>query len=93
VVSFASTLTEPVSYPAREFFFRAAGAKLVGFYLFAILDHTRSGSESLRRLAELVADGRLDPQIDVVRPWGEAGAAIDALLDRRVAGKAVLTVS
>jgi NADPH:quinone reductase-like Zn-dependent oxidoreductase len=93
VVSFASTLTEPVSYPAREFFRRASGAKLVGFYLFAILDHTRSGSESLRRLAELVADGRIDPQIDVVRPWGEAGAAINALLGRRVAGKAVLTVS
>ena len=34
VISFASTLAEPVSYPAREFFARASGAKLVGFYLF-----------------------------------------------------------
>ena len=93
VISFASTVTEPVSYPAREFFVRASGAKLVGFYLFAILSHTRSAAGDLRRLAELVDDGRVDPQIDLVRPWTEAGTAIDALLDRRVAGKAVLTVS
>jgi NADPH2:quinone reductase len=93
VVSFASTVPEPVSYPARELFARASGAKLVGFYLFAVLAHSRSASADLRRLAELVADGRLDPQIDFVRPWTEAGEAIEALMDRRVAGKAVLRVS
>lgn len=93
VISFASTLTEPVSYPAREFFARASGAKLVGFYLFAVLSHSRSTSRDLRRLAELVAAGRLDPQIDFIRPWDEAGQAIEALMDRRVAGKAVLRVS
>jgi NADPH:quinone reductase len=93
VISFASTLTEPVSYPAREFFARASGARLVGFYLFAVLAHSRSASADLRRLAGLVVDGRVDPQIDVVRPWTEASLAIDALLNRRVAGKAVLTVS
>jgi NADPH:quinone reductase len=93
VVSFASTVPEPVSYPARELFARASGAKLIGFYLFAILAHSRSASADLRRLAELVADGRLDPQIDIVRPWTEAGEAIEALMDRRVAGKAVLRVS
>jgi NADPH2:quinone reductase len=93
VISFASTLAEPVSYPAREFFARASGAKLVGFYLFKVVSHTRSTSADLRRLAELVATGRLDPQIDFVRPWDEAGAAIEALMDRRVSGKAVLRVS
>jgi NADPH:quinone reductase-like Zn-dependent oxidoreductase len=93
VISFASTVTEPVSYPAREFFVRASGARLVGFYLFAVLAHSRSASADLRRLAELVADDRVDPQVDVVRPWTEAGLAIDALLNRRVAGKAVMTVS
>jgi NADPH2:quinone reductase len=93
VVSFASTVSEPVSYPARELFARASGAKLVGFYLFAVLAHSRSASADLRRLAELVAGGRLDPQIDFVRRWTEAGEAIEALMDRRVAGKAVLRVS
>lgn len=92
VVSFASTLTEPVTYPTRELFSRAPGARLYGLYLFAELQYTRSASADLRRLADLVAAGRLDPQIDVTHSWDRAADAIDALLDRRVAGKAVLTV-
>ena len=92
VVSFASTVPEPVSYPARELFARAPGARLYGLYLFAELSHTRSGAADLRRLAELVDAGRLDPQIALERPWSAAGEAIAALLERRVAGKAVLTV-
>jgi NADPH:quinone reductase len=92
VVSFASTVPEPVSYPAREFFARAPRARLYAFYVFDIIDHTRSGARDLRRLADLVAEKRLDPQINLTLPWTDAGQAIDALLDRRVDGKAVLTV-
>lgn len=92
IVSFASTVTDPVSYPSRELFARAPGARLYGFYLFSELDHTRSGATDLRRLADLVAAGRLDPQIDLTLSWTEAAQAIEALLDRRVNGKAVLTV-
>ena len=92
VVSYASTIAEPVSYPTRELFARAPGARLYGLYLFAELMHSRSAAADLRRLADLVAAGRLDPQIDMVRPWSDAGEAVTALLDRRVAGKAVLTV-
>ncbi len=92
IVSFASTVPEPVSYPARELFARAPSARLYGFYLFAELEHTRSGSTDLRRLADLVAAGRLDPQIDLTLSWRDAAQAIEALLDRRVNGKAVLTV-
>jgi NADPH:quinone reductase-like Zn-dependent oxidoreductase len=92
VVSFGATVTEPVSYPTRELFARAPGAQLHGFYIFEELEHTRSAAADLRRLAELVASGRLDPQIDVTLSWTEAAAAVQALLERRVAGKAVLTV-
>lgn len=92
VVSFASTVTEPVSYPTRQLFARAPGARLYGLYIFAELRHTRSASADLRRLAELVASGRLDPQIDVTEPWEHAADAIQALFDRRVNGKAVLTI-
>ncbi len=92
IVSFASTVTEPVSYPSRELFARAPGARVYGFYVFAELAHTRSGSADLRRLADLVADKRLDPQIDLTLPWSDAAQAIEALLDRRVNGKAVLTI-
>lgn len=92
IVSFASTIPEPVSYPARELFARAPGARLYGLFVFAELEHTRSGSADLRRLADLVAAGKLDPQIDLTLSWTRAGEAIEALLDRRVNGKAVLTV-
>jgi NADPH:quinone reductase-like Zn-dependent oxidoreductase len=83
VISFAATVAEPV---------RAPGARLYGLYIFSELEHTRSGAADLRRLAELVASGRLDPQIDLVSSWQRAGDAIDALLGRRVSGKAVLTL-
>ena len=92
VVSFASTIPEPVSYPARELFARAPGARLYGLYVFAELQHTQTCSSDLTRLAELVAAGKLDPQIDLTLSWNDAGQAIEALLDRRVNGKAVLRI-
>jgi len=92
VVSFASTVSEPVSYPTRDLFARAPGARLYGLYIFAELAHTRTGGNDLRRLADLIAAGRLDPQIDMTASWTEAGAVIEALLDRRVNGKAVLRI-
>ncbi len=92
VVSFASTIAEPVSYPARELFARAPRARIYGLFIFAELEHTRTGSDDLKRLADLIAAGKLDPQIDLTLSWSDAGQAIEALLDRRVNGKAVLTV-
>lgn len=92
VVSFASTVTDPVAYPARELFARAPGARLYGLYIFAELHHTQTCSSDLRRLVDLIAAGKLDPQIDLIAPWSEAAGAIEALLDRRINGKAVLTV-
>lgn len=93
VINFGSTVSEPVSYPTRQLFSRAPGATLYGLYIFTELDHTRTAPSDLRRLAELMAAGKLDPQIDLKAPWTETAGAIDALLDRRVAGKAVLIVS
>jgi NADPH:quinone reductase len=93
VVSFGATVAEPVSYPTRELFSRAPGARLIGLYIFSELAHSRSASADLRRLADLVAAGRLDPQIALTAPWSEAATAIQELLERRVDGKAVLTVS
>ncbi|HWF49128.1 MAG TPA: zinc-binding dehydrogenase [Solirubrobacteraceae bacterium] len=92
IVNFAATADEPVSYPTRTLFSRAPGARLYGLYVFTELARRGTGTSDLRRLAELVAAGKLDPQIHLVAPWTEAGSAIEALLDRRVNGKAVLTV-
>jgi NADPH:quinone reductase-like Zn-dependent oxidoreductase len=89
VVSYASTVQEPVTYPTRTLFGRAPGAKVVGFLVFR---YVRDGAGTLARLANLVAEGRLDPRIDRIASWREAPKLIDDLLDHRVAGKAVLTV-
>ncbi len=90
IVSFASSDQAPVQYPSRELFARAPGASLHGLYLFAELAHSRSGTRDLRRLADLVATGRLDCSIDREVSWRQAAEAIQALMERRIAGKAIL---
>jgi NADPH:quinone reductase-like Zn-dependent oxidoreductase len=92
VVSFAATVPEPVSYATRDLFGRAPGARLVGLFIFPELQREQSGSADLARLAALVADGRLDCQITHEASWRDAGAAIKALIDRTITGKAVLHV-
>ena len=92
IVSFASSDTGNVEFPTRAFFGRAPGARLHGLLLFAQLQHENSGTRDLTRLLELVADGRLECSIDRESSWREAPDAIDALLERRIAGKAVLLV-
>jgi NADPH2:quinone reductase len=52
---------------------------------------TRFGAD-LAYLAALAAAGRLDPQVGWRGPLGDAAEAADALLGRRVLGKAVLDV-
>jgi NADPH:quinone reductase len=47
----------------------------------------------LALLVGLVAAGELDPQVDWRGPWDKAADAAEALLGRRVRGKAVLEVS
>jgi NADPH2:quinone reductase len=92
VVSFASSDPAPVQFPARALFARAPGARLHGLYVFAQLQHERTGVRDFERLLELVDDGRLDCSIDLEASWRSAAEAIAALMDRRVAGKAVLRV-
>jgi NADPH:quinone reductase len=44
-------------------------------------------------LAGLVAAGRLDPAVGLVNTWTHLRDALTALAERRVSGKAVLTVA
>jgi NADPH:quinone reductase-like Zn-dependent oxidoreductase len=92
VVSFASSDPGPVSFPTRSLFARAPGAVLRGFFIFEEIERTGTGGRDLARLAALVAAGKLDTQIDLEASWRDPAPAIEALLDRRVAGKAVLLV-
>jgi NADPH2:quinone reductase len=92
VVSFARTDEQDVTFPASALFRDAPGASVHGLYVFAELERRAGGGADLARLADLVAGGDLRPQIDLEASWREPHAAIRALLDRRIAGKAVLRV-
>jgi NADPH:quinone reductase-like Zn-dependent oxidoreductase len=92
IVSFASSDPSPVEYPARALFGRASGAKLVGIFIFSEVRDKGGCTEDLSRLVQLVGEGRLDCSIDRVLPWSEAATAVQALLDRKINGKVVLTV-
>jgi len=92
VVTFARSDEADVTFPTSALFRDAPGASVRGLYVFPELGRRSGGGEDLARLAQLVATGDLDPQIDHEASWREAPAAIRALLDRRIAGKAVLHV-
>jgi NADPH:quinone reductase-like Zn-dependent oxidoreductase len=91
VVAFGNSSGEPTSFDVSNFY-RRAGARLYAFLIFDELAREGTGAADLRFLAQEVAAGRLDPQISLTVSWREAGPAITALLERRVLGKAVLTV-
>lgn len=69
----------------------APGGRLQGFYVYRTGEETFG--EDLVTLAELVADGRLEPQLGLVRDWSETTAAVEALRSRQATGKVVLTRS
>jgi NADPH:quinone reductase len=92
LVSYASTVPDPAPLEPRAFFRGAPGARIYGLLIFNELARAGGATEDFDRLTRLVADGRLDPQVDLLAGWREHDRAIAALLDRRVAGKAVLHV-
>lgn len=91
IVTFGNSSNEPTTFDARSFY-RRGGPTLRGFFITRELLEGRSGSAQLAELVELVASGRLRVDVDLVVPWTDAASAIDALLERRVLGKAVLTI-
>lgn len=91
VVNFGNSSSEPTTFDVSTFYPRP-GARLYGLRVFDELERNGSGVRDLRFLAERVAAGRLDTQIGVTRSWRDAGETLEDLLERRVRGKAVLTI-
>ena len=91
VVTFGNSSNEATSFDARGFY-RRGRPTLKGYFVTHELLEGRLGTAELAELAGLVASGRLRVEIDLVVPWTEAASAVTALLERRVRGKAVLTV-
>jgi NADPH:quinone reductase len=89
-VSFGVSAGAESTFDVRRFYF-TGGATLYGFILFhEVL--ARPASEGLARLLRLVADGTLQPHIELEAPWEEIGDVAERLVDRDYAGKAVLHV-
>jgi NADPH2:quinone reductase len=65
------------------------GGRLEGFRIYTTGEETFG--EDLATLARMIADGRLNPQLGVVRDWSQTVEAVDALRSRQATGKVVLT--
>lgn len=92
VVTYGNSSAARADIDVQAFYARNRAA-LEGFFLFAEMDADPPGARHLAALVELVAAERLRVAISAERPWTEAAPTVRALLDRRVPGKAVLTVS
>jgi NADPH:quinone reductase-like Zn-dependent oxidoreductase len=71
--------------------FRPGGTSLYGLYLGYELQF-EPPSVGLAHLARLVADGRLDPCIEVTAPWSRTADVARDLMARKFNGKAVMTL-
>jgi NADPH:quinone reductase-like Zn-dependent oxidoreductase len=91
VISFGNSSGEETRFNVSPFY-NLPGASLRGLRVWPEIDRHGSGPADLRLLGELVAAGKLDPQVSLTGSWREPGPAIEALLERRVRGKAVLRV-
>ena len=92
VVNIATPAGEETVTFRAKCFDRARGATIYTLNLPDELTSHASAASDLTRLCTLVADGRLDGQVELECSWRQPGLAIDALLNRRIGGKAVLHV-
>jgi NADPH:quinone reductase-like Zn-dependent oxidoreductase len=90
IVVFGNSSDTPSTIQFSDFRERA-GARIVAFFVYESGEPPPFG-EDLRLLADLIADGKLHPQIGLERPWTEANSVFEALWGRQVNGKAVLLV-
>lgn len=92
VVSYGRSAGEAATVDP-EWFITHNAAHLVGLLVFEEVERLGSTARDLSTLADLVAAGKLDPQVSIVAPWDEPDEPVRALLARQVPGKAVLRVA
>lgn len=75
-------------------FYRAGLPTFAGFQMFSAFPEASvpPAASDLKRLANLVADGRLRPHVEVEAPWTEVGKLAVDLTERRFDGKAVIYI-
>lgn len=88
-VTFGNGSGQPTTFDTREFYY-TAGARLQGLWLGNFMASGTDCGPMLRRLVELVRQGRLHPPLDAVLPWTSIGEAAERLVGQHVDGKIVL---
>ncbi|MCP2339314.1 zinc-binding dehydrogenase [Actinomadura rupiterrae] len=66
------------------------GARLLSYLSYA---QPQPAGPDLRLLVDLVASGKVKPELGLVKDWTQLPEAITALQDRTIQGKAVLTIT
>jgi NADPH:quinone reductase-like Zn-dependent oxidoreductase len=90
-VCFGTTAGNDVTFSAQKFYSNGP-LTLHGLILFQEFTAYETAGTGLRRLAELVAAGKLKPHIDLIEPWTNVAHVAKRLTDREFVGKAVLRV-
>jgi NADPH:quinone reductase len=90
IVSFGASSPDPTTFKVETFYNRG-GPRLYGLRVFHELEFHGTGVRDLELLVSGLADGWLDPGVGATGSLWEPDELLRALLDRRVAGKAVLT--
>jgi NADPH:quinone reductase-like Zn-dependent oxidoreductase len=89
IVTYGRSSGQPGQVPPGWFYQRA---RLVGLTYTHGPTGAPTGPPDLALLADLVARGWLDPGVSLEAPWEEIDSVVRALVQRQVAGKAVLHV-
>ena len=93
IVAFGNSSGEETTFNVSDFYGRGTGARIYAFLLFHELARKGGAGKPLRTLAELIQSGGLKTEISLRGELRQPHDALQALMDRRVAGKAVFVVA
>lgn len=91
LVIYGNSSGEPTVLQDIRDFYLGGLRRIQGFTIFSTLAPSPPGRD-LGHLAQLVAEGELNPHVDSALSWSELGEGLRRLGDRSVAGKVVLKV-
>ncbi len=91
VVSFGTSAGNTVTFDAQKFY-NTGLVSLYGMILFDELRTVEPAPLGLRRLADLIAQGKLKPRIAIEESWERIAEVAQQLMERTYPGKAVLHI-
>ena len=92
IVTFGTSAGNDVTFNAQTFYNKGM-TTLYGMILFDELKTVESADKGLARIAKLIGEGKIKPQISVEADWKEIAGVAQQLLNRSYAGKAVLHIT